>query len=556
MLFAPRVLPALRPDVQQDPGPYSDWVTQCETSRGSLAQGHTATRTLCLVMVVEHEPPPEIVLTLRSLKEQSDPNWILRVALAESHRPNFAALLRASGTHPGRPNVEIFAVPGPVVGREVFDIALIGGAETDMALIFPGDVWAPDAVSRMASELTPTDVVYADEDRTDADGSVSWPRLKPDYSPEFLLHSSYIGRPIAVGSTVAHRMASLGPLDPSNFEHDFALRACECAERTVHIPEVLCHTTLYPGHDAAHTDHVVDALARRKETVHVEPGAHPGTFELRRAVPRDILVSIIVPFRDEPKFLRTCIETIEATKSSLPVEYLLVDNGSALPETATLTDHLSDRTDTRLIADDRPFNWAGLNNSAVELARGNMLLFLNNDIEALRPGWLEALCAQAARPGVGAVGARLLYPDRRLQHCGVVIGLGGAAGHVLAGLQADEPGYLNMAVTARECTAVTGACLATRRAVFEDLQGFDESLGIDLNDIDYCLRARQSGLSVIYEPGAELVHHESPSRGVAGDVSDIVRFVDRWRSAIVNGDPYLNPQIDPRGPVVCVPRRQ
>jgi GT2 family glycosyltransferase len=126
--------------------------------------------------------------------------------------------------------------------------------------------------------------------------------------------------------------------------------------------------------------------------------------------------------------------------------------------------------------------------------------------------------------------------------------MGGAAGHVLVGLQPDEPGYLDMAVTARECTAVTGACLATRRAVFEELQGFDESLGIDLNDIDYCLRARQTGLSVIYEPGAELVHHESPSRGMAGDVSDIVRFVDRWRPSIVDGDPYLNPlltRVDP-----------
>ena len=221
----------------------------------------------------------------------------------------------------------------------------------------------------------------------------------------------------------------------------------------------------------------------------------------------------------------------------------MVDNGSVLPETATLTDRLAARTDTRLITDARAFNWAALNNSAADIARGDVLLFMNNDIEALCPGWLDALCAQAIRPEVGAVGARLLYPDRRLQHCGVVIGLGGAAGHVLTGLQPDEPGYLSMAVTTRECTAVTGACLATGRTVFADLQGFDESLGIDLNDIDYCLRAQQAGLSVIYEPGAELVHHESPSRGVAGDVRDIVRFVDRWRSSIVDGDPYLNPHL-------------
>jgi len=491
-------------------------------------------------MVVEREPPPETVLTLRSLQEQTDTNWKLWAALPELQRLNFASLLRASGAPSGSPNVEVFAVPGPVVASQVIDTALGGGADSDIALIFPGDVWAPDAVSKMASQLTPTDVVYADEDRTDADGSHWSPRLKPGYSPEFLLHTPYIGRPIAVGSSVVRRMATLGPLDPMKFEHDFALRACENAERTVHISEVLCHTTLDPGQAAPHTDHVSNALKRRNQSGHVAPGFYPNTFELRRTVRSDILVSIIIPFRDEPRFLRTCIETIEATKGARPVEYLLVDNGSVLPETATLTDRLAARTDTRLISDTRPFNWAALNNAAAGSAGGDVLLFLNNDIEALAPGWLNALCAQAVRPDVGVVGARLLYPDRRLQHCGVVIGLGGAAGHVFAGLQPDEPGYLHMAVTTRECTAVTGACLATRRTVFEDLQGFDESLGIDLNDIDYCLRARQAGLWVIYEPGAELVHHESPSRGVAGDVSDIVRFVDRWRSSIVDGDPYLN----------------
>jgi GT2 family glycosyltransferase len=144
---------------------------------------------------------------------------------------------------------------------------------------------------------------------------------------------------------------------------------------------------------------------------------------------------------------------------------------------------------------------------------------------------------------VGAVGARLLYPDGRLQHCGVVIGLGGAAGHVLIRLDQHQPGYLNMAVCTRECAAVTGACLATRRDVFESLSGFDVTLGIDLNDIDYCLRGQRRGLRVIYEREAELVHHESPSRGTAGDVKDIVRFIDRWKDSIVARDPYLNPNL-------------
>ena len=186
MLFAPRVLPPLRPNVQEDPGPYSDWVKQREGARPGLAPSRTPNRTLRLVMVVEREPPPETVLTLRSLHEQTDTNWKLWAALPEAQHPNFASLLGAAGMHAASSNVEVLAVPGPVVASQMLDTALRGVTESDIALIFPGDVWAPDAVSTMASQLTPTAVVYADEDRMDAVGSHSSPRLKPGYSPEFL----------------------------------------------------------------------------------------------------------------------------------------------------------------------------------------------------------------------------------------------------------------------------------------------------------------------------------------------------------------------------------
>jgi GT2 family glycosyltransferase len=221
----------------------------------------------------------------------------------------------------------------------------------------------------------------------------------------------------------------------------------------------------------------------------------------------------------------------------------LVDNGSSDLETLTLVERLAGTNGARVLHDPRPFNWARLNNLAARQANGEVLLFLNNDIEALRARWLEALAAQALRPDVGAAGARLLYPNRRVQHCGLVIGLNGAAGHPLVGLDGDSPGYLHMATVTRECAAVTGACLATRREVFEELAGFDESLGVDLNDVDYCLRAAQAGYRTIYEPAAELVHHESPSRGTAGGVGDIVRFVERWKDYIERGDSYLSPHL-------------
>src|SRR5208283_4649057 len=201
---------------------------------------------------------------------------------------------------------------------------------------------------------------------------------------------------------------------------------------------------------------------------------------------------------------------------------------------------LDARADVRVLRDARPFNWAALNNAGARAARGDVLVFLNNDIEAHRPDWLPALCAQALRPDVGAVGARLLYPDRRVQHCGLVVGLTGAAGHPLAGLPEDAPGYLHMATVTRECSAVTGACLATRREVFDQLDGFDQTLGVDLNDVDFCLRAGVAGYRTVLEPASELIHYESPSRGTAGGVGDIVHFVDRWKDYITQGDRYFN----------------
>ena len=222
---------------------------------------------------------------------------------------------------------------------------------------------------------------------------------------------------------------------------------------------------------------------------------------------------------------------------------MLVDNGSVEPETHTLVERLSARPDVTVVADPRPFNWAALNNAAARVDGGDVLLFLNNDIEARRDGWLEALVAQAQRPLVAAVGARLLYPTGRVQHAGVVVGLGGAAGHVLAGLPSDQPGYGGLAVLTRDCSAVTGAAMAIRRSVFEELGGFDESLGVDLNDIDLCLRAIERGYRVVYEPLAELVHHESPSRGTSGSVEDIRRFLHRWEALLLAGDPLLSPHL-------------
>jgi O-antigen biosynthesis protein len=545
VLFAPRALPILRPNVVEDPSLYSTWVTEREEALRDGSGESSGSRTLVLVMIIGGEPPPGLIRTLESLEEQTSGQWSLLAVLHRSWEASFTAMLAVSGLRRSSRRVRTLVSDDASGPHEMFDLA--AGALSDLALIFPGDVWAPSAVSQLGRALRPGGVAYADEDCLGEDGSHDAPRLKPAYSPEFLLHSFYTGRPMAVSAEVVAKLPRAGSTNPAQFEHDLALRACEVADTVVHVPEVLCHRVApqeVPARSGdSDTTHIVSALQRRGDEGEVTTGAHAGSFRIRRSIRGATKVSIIIPFRDEPRFLRTCIESIDATKGGAPLEFVLVDNGSVQPETATLIERLGRRPDTHILTDARSFNWAALNNVAARQASGDIFLFLNNDIEAPGPGWLGALCTQADRPEVGAVGARLLYPDHRLQHCGVVVGLGGAAGHLFVGLPAESPGYLNMAVTTRECAGVTGACLATRRQVYESLGGFDETLGVDLNDIDYCLRALRGGLRILYEPEAELIHHESPSRGTAGDVRDIVHFIDRWSSSILDGDPYLHPAL-------------
>jgi O-antigen biosynthesis protein len=490
-------------------------------------------------MVITGEPPPETVSTLKSLQQQVSGKWSLTVVVPHTWRTTFTSLLAVSGIQRSSQKVQIDSCDDDSSVHQMVTQALRIAAGSDVALIFPGDIWTSDAVKLLSEELSPSGITYADQDSMSAEGTYHSPLLKPDYSPEFHLRYSYIGRPVALGSEVA-QLAAADLQESTAVEHNLTLRACELASDIRHISEVLCHSLLPPPPLTPPLDHVAAALIRREGKGTVSRGGSPDTFRINRVASRDLQVSIVIPFRDQPRFLRNCVDSVEETRGDTKVEFILVDNGSGEPETATLLETFAQRSNIRVLADDRPFNWAQLNNAAVQEASGELLIFLNNDIEAHHPGWLDALCSQAMRPEVGAVGARLLYPDRRLQHGGVVIGLGGAAGHLLVGLEENQTGYLHMATTTRECGAVTGACLATRRDVYSKLAGFDESLGIDLNDIDYCLRAQRRGYRIIYEAEAELTHHESPSRGTAGDVRDIAHFIDRWKESILTGDPFLN----------------
>jgi GT2 family glycosyltransferase len=544
VLFAPREPPPLSPDVAQDPGAYSAWILRREERR--LRRPARGARwggpTLGLILLAGDAPAAALRVTLDGLRHQTSKAWTLLIVAPESRLPEIERLV--GGTRWAvRRRLRTLGVPDRSTGGAQLGQALAGCDEVPVALVHPGDRWVPDAVAALGGATKPDVVLYADEDQGTAAGGFAAPRLKPEYSPDFHLCSGYLGGPVVVGADVARRIPPLTASDAAAAEHEFTLWACELADTVVHVAEVLCHGgTEGPRAPRPGQPYLEEAVRRRDEAAIVVAGA-PGAVRVRWPVPGGTTVSILIPFRDEPRLLRTCVDSVTATTRDQLAELVLIDNGSSDPETATLVELLGARPGVRVLRDARPFNWAQLNNAGARVAGGDVLVFLNNDIEAHREGWLAALCGQALRPDVAAAGARLLYPDRRLQHCGLVVGLTGAAGHPLVGLPAEAPGYLNMATVTRECAAVTGACLATRREVFDLLGGFDETLGVDLNDVDYCLRAAAAGYRTLFEPAAELLHHESPSRGTAGGVGDIVNFVDRWREYIASRDPYLNPHL-------------
>ena len=515
VLFAPPELAPLPPDVAHDTPRYTAWVREREAERARRPPG--AHQDLALIMLVTGDAPVAIRRTVHALGDQTSRRWSLTAVVASSRVRELRAIVRSALTWHLARRASVIGAPVAATAAGLLDLALADRAGSPVALLFPGDVWAPDAVALLGAALTPDAMAYADEDVLADEGTYERPRLKPGWSPAFQLSSGYVGRPLALGSAVAATVRGLDATSVESVERAYADVAATAARRVLHLPEVLCHRASVPS-----PPRIATTSPRLTEAASV---------------------SVVVPFRDQPRFLRTCVDSVRATTGELPVELVLVDNGTADLETCTLVERLAGDEDVRIVRDDRPFNWAQLSNAGAQAAAGDVLVFLNNDIEARRTGWLSALCAHALRPDVAAVGARLLYPDGHLQHCGVVVGLGGAAGHPLVGLSGAAPGYLSMAVATRECSAVTGACLATRRAVFEELNGFDESLGVDLNDVDFCLRAASRGYRTLYEPAAELIHYESPSRGTAGGVGDLVRFIERWKEYITDGDRYLNPHL-------------
>ena len=428
-----------------------------------------------------------------------------------------------------------------------------------------GDVLGCDALLELAVQcaLHPhAGFFYADEQRPDPVQGRAAPFRKPDWSPELLRNMDYVGRPwCATAATMAAAGLDLAALlaQPS---YASILALTKASTAVVHIGRLLASTAAITTQAEA-----LPALARAG---HAEPGDIPGIWRLRRDARFAGTISIIIPTAGQGGLVKRAIDTVRATTMGLRIEIVVLDN---VPEADTaMKAWLAEHAD-RVLHVPGKFNWSRFNNQAAAQASGDMLLFLNDDIEARGPGWLEAMLEHATRPEVGVTGARLLYPDGKVQHGGIF--LAETAGrHAFRFAAGTDAGPFGMARVAREMSAVTGACQLIRRDVFDRLGGFDEAHDVINNDVDFCLRAQHAGLSIIFTPHAELMHHELASRALIEDRYDEARFLGDYRQTLLRGDPFhsralrggmdyeepdLEPVIEihagPRGPALGAIRR-
>ncbi|MBS4095582.1 MAG: glycosyltransferase [Sulfuricella sp.] len=537
---------------------------------------------ISVVMPVYDAPEQWLRRAIESVLAQSWAHWELCIADDCSPSPHVRTVLEEYRNRDARIKVVYRATNGHISAASNSALALAEGEY--VALLDHDDELEPDALLWVAAEINQypdAALIYSDEDKVDEQGEFSDPYFKPDWNPDLLLSQNYICHLAVYRHSLVQEVGGFREAFEGSQDYDLALRCVERIEsrQIRHIPHALYHWRAIPGSTAQAEageakPYAVTAGQRALEehfqrlgvaaAVSESPEA-PGNYRVRYALPEQKpLVSIIIPTRNGVELLRQCVESIRAKTSYAPYEILIVDNGSDDPAALAYFRELEERSAARVLRDDGPFNYPAINNRAVAAASGSVVALLNNDIEVITPDWLEEMVSHALRPEIGAVGARLWYPDDTLQHGGVIL-VGGVAGHAHKYLPRGSMGYSRRAVLIQDFSAVTAACLVVRKSVYEEIGGLDEVLAVAFNDVDFCLRLQAKGYRNLWTPYAELYHHESATRGFEDTPEKRARFareVSRmklmWGRLLVN-DPAYNPNltldredfslaVPPRGP--------
>ncbi|MFR3141616.1 MAG: glycosyltransferase family 2 protein [Lacrimispora saccharolytica] len=530
----------------------------------NFSGGEKSACVFSIAVPVFRTPAKFLCEMIESVRSQSFPFWELCLANADPEDREVAEILERYCREDRRIRVKNLKENKGI--SENTNAALAMARGEFVGLLDHDDLLAPDALYEMAARLEKDggiDVFYTDEDKVTTDLSEHFqPHLKPDFNLDLLRSNNYICHFFVVRREIAERIGGFRPEFNGAQDYDFIFRCTEEAEKIVHIPRILYHWRVHSASTADNPASKMYAYEAGKRAIegNLERSGVRGVVSLRQdygfydvhyPVEGEPLVSILIPNKDQKETLMHCIHSVLETSTWKNLEILVIENNSEQEETFACYRELEKDPRIRILTyPGKTFNYSAINNFGVQQAKGEYLLFLNNDIEVITPDWIEQMLGNCQRPEVGIVGAKLYYPDNTIQHAGIIIGIGGIAGHAFLGLARAKSGYLHKASLQMDYSAVTAACMMMKAEAFRKAGGFEEKLTVAFNDVDLCLRTVEQGWLVVYDPHVEMYHYESKSRGAEDSEEKLRRFQQeiefmrtRWIRLLKDGDPNYNPNL-------------
>lgn len=520
---------------------------------------------LSIVIPAYKTPERYLKEMLQSIKDQTYQNWEVCVADGSPRGESSERVLKKFAEQDKRFKYVILGENKGISGNT--NAAMDMATGDFIVLADHDDTIPPHALYECvkAINMDPEyDVIYSDEDKLDMDGKALFdPHFKPDFNPDLLTSVNYICHLFVVNRDLVDAVGGFRQEFDGAQDYDFIFRCTEAARKIYHIPKVLYHWRCHQNSTASNPESKMYAFEAGARAIKahfqrcnipvesVEKGVDFGIYHTKFAIKGEPLVSVVIPNKDHHSDLDLCIRSLMEKGTYKNLEFIVVENNSTDIATFSYYERIQkEYPNVRVVTWEKGFNFSAINNFGVKHARGEYLLFLNNDTEIIEKDVIREMLGYCQREDVGAVGARLLYQDDTIQHAGVVVGFGGIAGHTFIGLHRAENSYFHRAMCAQDYSAVTAACIMTKKVLFDQVEGFTEELAVAFNDIDFCMKIRSLGKLVVYNPYALLYHYESKSRGLEDTPEKVARFnreiaifAKRWPDILRNGDPYYNPNL-------------
>jgi len=543
---------------------YQRWIQEFEEPERQVIQSKVSLLPLqpkiSILMPVYNTKQEELEAAIESVVKQSYANWELCICDDCSSDQQVRAVLERLAEGETRIKVHYAAERGGISRATNAAWRLASG--DFLALLDHDDKLAPDALAYICEAVNQnpeSDFLYSDEDKIDAHGKRYDPFFKPDWSPDLLLAENYVCHMLVLRKDLAGKLGGLNPAFDGSQDYDLILRAAEQAGKIQHIPRVLYHWRAGATSTASRTQnkrYAADAARRAlqeycdrsRQGGTVEQGAVPGRWRVRYPVQAGTQVSIIIPSGGKAEILRTNLDSIFAKTAYPDYEVVIIDNSTKSDAVAELVNQYQAKRGNLRYIDwrNKTFNFSAINNEAARQCDSPLLLFLNDDTSVIEADWLDAMVELANRPEVGAVGAKLLYPNGLIQHAGVVMGLYENCGHAFKGLNGAVRHYFDLSDVVRNVSAVTAACMMVKASAFRQAGGFDETqFPVAFNDVDLCLKMGRCGYRVLYTPHAVLYHHESISKTLKHMIphaEEVAAMKAKW-DAVIGHDPYYNPNL-------------